>query len=202
MTTICIQNCLAPQDSCTLYIPAERLNAIQPTIIHNLFFLLDNQSLDFFSVLEIFCCPRPRHPWGDRSPRPILLIQPPLHRVKPSVDQNSLSDHHRHWPPTQLHSHRHRCPRHHRIILGSLSHIGRPPLCQIHTATILIRLPPPDPAATRSTCRPIRPVPDPPAVQSSLYPIRLPPLSHRHRTDQAAAMPIHHRRSHSPLHQP
>jgi hypothetical protein len=38
--------------------------------------------------------------------QPILLIQPPLHRVKPSVDRSSPSDHHRHWPPTQLHSHR------------------------------------------------------------------------------------------------
>jgi hypothetical protein len=39
MTTIFIQRFLAPQDSCTLYILAERHNAIQPTIIHNLFFL-------------------------------------------------------------------------------------------------------------------------------------------------------------------
>jgi hypothetical protein len=197
MTTICIQSCLSPQDSCTLYIPAERLNAIQPTIIHNLFFLLGNQSLDFFFCPRNLLLPPSAPPLGrsistppGAAPlvrRPILLIQPPLHRVKPSADQNSLSDHHRH-----------RCPRHHRIILGSLSHIGRPPLCQIHTAAMLIRLPPPDPAATRSTCCPIRPVPDPPAVQSSLYPIRLPPLSHRHRTDQAAAMPIHHHRSHSP----
>jgi hypothetical protein len=29
--------CLVPQDSCTLYIPAERYNIIQPIIIRNLF---------------------------------------------------------------------------------------------------------------------------------------------------------------------
>jgi hypothetical protein len=39
MTTICIQRCLAPQESCTLYILVERDNAIQSTNIHNLFFL-------------------------------------------------------------------------------------------------------------------------------------------------------------------
>jgi hypothetical protein len=34
---MCIQMCLSPQDSCTLYIPVERRNVIQPTIIRNLF---------------------------------------------------------------------------------------------------------------------------------------------------------------------
>jgi hypothetical protein len=40
--------CLIPQDSYTLYIPPERHNAIQPTIMRNLFFLHGNQSLRFF----------------------------------------------------------------------------------------------------------------------------------------------------------
>jgi hypothetical protein len=40
--------CLASQDFFTLYIPAERHNTIQPTIIRNLLFLYGNQSLDFF----------------------------------------------------------------------------------------------------------------------------------------------------------
>jgi hypothetical protein len=66
--------------------------------------------------------------------RPILLIQPPLRRVKPSADRSSPSDRHQYWPPTQLHSHRRRCPRHHRVMLGRLSRISRPPLRQIHAA--------------------------------------------------------------------
>jgi hypothetical protein len=40
--------CLAPQNSCTLYIPVERHNTIQPTIILNLLFLQDE--LDKVSV--------------------------------------------------------------------------------------------------------------------------------------------------------
>jgi hypothetical protein len=79
--------------------------------------------------------------------RPILLIQPLLRRVKPSADRSSPSDRHRHWRPTQLHSHRHRRPRRRCVVLGRLSHIGRLPLCQIHAATVLIRPPLPDPAA-------------------------------------------------------
>jgi hypothetical protein len=71
------------------------------------------------------------------------LIQPPLCRVKPSADRSSPSDRHRHWPPTQLHSHRRRRPRHHRVVLGRLSRIGRPPLRQIHATVVLIRLSPP-----------------------------------------------------------
>jgi hypothetical protein len=51
--------CLASQGSCTLYIPVERHNAIQPTIIRNLFLQHDNQSLGFFSILEVFRCLRP-----------------------------------------------------------------------------------------------------------------------------------------------
>jgi hypothetical protein len=40
-------------------------------------------------------------------------------------------------------------------MLGRLSCIGRPPLHQIHAAAVLIRLPPPDPAAaTRSDRHP------------------------------------------------
>jgi hypothetical protein len=74
---------------------------------------------------------------------PILLIQSPLHRVKSSADRSSPSNHHRHWPPTQLHSHHRRHPRRHRVMLGCLSRIGRPRLRQIHAATLLIRLPPP-----------------------------------------------------------
>jgi hypothetical protein len=155
MTNICIQRCLAPQDSCTLYISAERYNAIQPTNIHNLFFLHGHQSLVFFNPRSL---PLPSSvPLPERSilttpgaaplvRRPILLIQPPLHRVKPSADRSSPSDRHRHWPPTQLHSHR-RCL----VVLGCLSLISRPPLRQIHVVALLIRLPPPDPAAAPIT---------------------------------------------------
>jgi hypothetical protein len=73
--------------------------------------------------------------------RSILLIQPPLRRVKPSADRSSPSDRHRHWPLTQLHSHRRRRPRRRRIVLGHISRIDRPPLRQIHAAAVLIRLP-------------------------------------------------------------
>jgi hypothetical protein len=75
--------------------------------------------------------------------RPILLIQSPLRQVKPSADRSSLPDRHRHWPPTQLHSHRHRRPHHRLVMLGCLSRIGPPPLSQIHVAAVLIWLPPP-----------------------------------------------------------
>jgi hypothetical protein len=116
---------------------------------------------------------------------PILLIQPPLRRVKPLVDQSSLSDRHWHWPPTQLHSHRHRCPHHHCVVLECVSCIGRPPLHQIHAAAVLLRLPPPihplpDPAVARCARRPIWPLPDPPAT-----PITLPP----HRSGRSCADP-------------
>jgi hypothetical protein len=37
--SIYTERCLVPQDSCTLYIPTERHNAIQPTIIRNIFIL-------------------------------------------------------------------------------------------------------------------------------------------------------------------
>jgi hypothetical protein len=43
-----------PQDSCTLYIPAERYNIIQPIIILNLFFLHGNESIGFFLILKVF----------------------------------------------------------------------------------------------------------------------------------------------------
>jgi hypothetical protein len=36
-------------------------------------------------------------------------------------------------------------------MLGCLSRIGRPPLRQIHAVVVLIRLPPPDPAAALIT---------------------------------------------------
>jgi hypothetical protein len=145
--------CLAPQDSCTLYIPAEKHNAIQPTIIRNLFFLHDIRlGSDPRSLPLPLSAPPPGRsistPPG-AAPlvrRSILLIQPPLRRVKPSADRSSPSDHHRHWPPTQLHSHRRRC-----VVLGRLSRIGRPPLRQIHAAALLIRLLPPDPAAAPIT---------------------------------------------------
>jgi hypothetical protein len=88
--------------------------------------------------------------------RPILLIQPPLRRVKPSADRSSPSDRHWHWPPTQLHSHRRQRPCRHRVVLRHLSRIGRPPQHQIHAATVLIQLPPPDPAVAPITPPPHR----------------------------------------------
>jgi hypothetical protein len=146
--------CLAPQDSCTLYIPAKRHNAIQPTIIHNLFFL---HGIRLGSDPRSLPLPSSAPPPGRSISTPpgavplvrwpILLIQPLLRRVKSSADQSSPSDRHRHWPPTQLHSHRCRRPHRRRVVLGRLSCIGRPPLRQIHAAALLIRLPPPDPAA-------------------------------------------------------
>jgi hypothetical protein len=143
-----------PQHSCTLYIPAERHNAIQPTIIHNLFFqhgiqlVFNPRSLP----LPLSAPPSGRSistPLGAASlvRRSILLIQSLLRRVKPSADRSSWSNRHRHWPPTQLHSHRHRRPRRRRVVLGRLSHIGLPPLRQIHIAAMLIRLSPSDLAA-------------------------------------------------------
>jgi hypothetical protein len=150
--------CLAPQDSCILYIPAERHNAKQPTIIHNLFFL---HGIRFSSDPRSLPLPSSAPPPGrsistppGAAPlvrRPILLIQSLLRRVKQSADRSSPSDRHRHWPPTQLHSHRRRRPRRHRVVLGRLSRIGRPPLCQIHAAAVLIRLLPPDPLAAPIT---------------------------------------------------
>jgi hypothetical protein len=160
MTNICIQRCLAPQDSCTLYISAERHNAIQPTNIHNLFFLHGHQSLVFFNPRSL---PLPSSvPLPERSilttpgaaplvRRPILLIQPPLHRVKPSADRSSPSDRHRHWPPTQLHSHHRRRSRRHHIMLGCLSYIRQLPLRQIHFTD-----------ARSGRRHPIRQPPDPP----------------------------------------
>jgi hypothetical protein len=125
-----------------IYISAERHNAIQPIIICNLFFIhgirlgSNPQSLSLPSS-----APPSRRSISTPSGVvplvrwPILLIQPPLRQVKPSTDRSSLSDHHRHWPPTQLHSHCRRRPRRHCVMLGRLSRIGRPPLRQIQAAT-------------------------------------------------------------------
>jgi hypothetical protein len=66
--------------------------------------------------------------------RSILLIQPLLRQVKSSAARSSPSDHHQHWPPTQLHSYRRRRPRRRHVMLGRLFRIGRPPLRQIHAA--------------------------------------------------------------------
>jgi hypothetical protein len=120
--------------------------------------------------------------------RPILLIQPPLHRVKPSADRSSPSDRHRHWPPTQLHSHRRRCPRRRRVVLGCLSCIGRPPLRQIHAAVVLIRLSLPDPAAATITPPPHRSghsyVDPPPTEPQSIASTTTASLLFEHMRDQ------------------
>jgi hypothetical protein len=127
------------------------------------------------------------------------LIQPSLRRVKPSADQSSPSDRHRHWPPTQLHSHHRQRPHRH----------ARTPLPHRLTA------PAPDPrrrradsaAAARSGRR--RPIwPSSPDLAAAARPsgrrrpIQSPPRSHRRHTDQAAAMSIRHRQSRSPQHRP
>jgi hypothetical protein len=138
-------------------------NAIQPTIIHNLFFL---HGIRLVSDPRSLPLPSSAPPPGrsistppGATPlvrRPILLIEPPLYRVKPSADRSSLSDRHRHWPPTQLHSHHRRRPHRHRVVLGRLSRIGRLPLHQIHTVVVPIRLPLPDPPAALITPPPHR----------------------------------------------
>jgi hypothetical protein len=144
--------------SCSLYIPSERHNVIQPTIIHNLFFL---HGIRLGFNPRSLPLPSSASPLGRSisTPlgavplvrQPILLIQSPLRRVKPLADRSSSSNRHRHWPPTQLHSHCHRRPCRRRVVLGCLSRIGRPPLRQIHAAAVLIRLRPPDLAATPIT---------------------------------------------------
>jgi hypothetical protein len=148
-----------PLKTIVLYIYWPR--GTKSTIIHNLFFLHGNQSLVFFFNPRSLRLPSSAPP-PERSistppgaaplvRRPILLIQSPLHRVKPSADQSSPSDRHRHWPPTQLHSHHHRRPRHRRVVLGCLSRIGQPPLRQIHAAAPITPPPPPKLQSIAST---------------------------------------------------